>query len=79
MYALTKRIGNYFDVLAVSEHTTPLESKMKAEVLTFVKETYALDPEALDFLMPITDHMEYWSDDDELTPAVFRIVETDWI
>lgn len=75
MYALTKQIGKSFEVLAVSENKTTLSQVMKAEVLTFIEETYSNDPEALEWLMPISDEMTYWSDEDELVPVIYRIKE----
>lgn len=75
MYALTRQIGKSFEVLAVSENKTTLSQVMKTEVLTFIEETYSNDPEALEWLMPISDEMTYWSDEDELTPVFYRIKE----
>lgn len=75
MYALTKQIGKSFEVLAVSENKTTLSQVMKTEVLTFIEETYSNDPEALEWLMPISDDMTCWSDEDELVPVIYRIKE----
>lgn len=79
MYALTKQVGKSFSVLAVSEHIAQLEQMMKDEVLVFIEETYPNDPEYLDFLMPISDHMRYWSDEDEQTPVSWKIEDVDVI
>lgn len=75
MYALTKQIGTSFEVLAVSEDMSLLRGVMRTEVLTFIEETYSNDPEALDWLMPISDTMTYWSDEDEFTPVSYHIIE----
>lgn len=73
MYALSKQIGKSFEVLAVSTDKAKLRGIMKYEALVFIEETYSNDPDALDFLMPLSDDMDYWSDEDELTPVSWKI------
>ena len=79
MYALTKQVGMSFEVLAVSNDKTKLQGIMRYEVLTFIEETYSNDQDALDFLMPLSDNMTYWSDEDEQTPASWKIEDVDVI
>ncbi len=79
MYALTKQIGMSFEVLAVSNDKAKLQGIMRYEVLTFIEETYSNDQDALDFLMPLSDNMTYWSDEDEQTPASWKIEDVDVI
>lgn len=79
MYALTKQTGKSFEVLAVSNDKTKLRGLMRYEVLTFIEETYSNDQDALDFLMPLSDDMDYWSDEDELTPVSWKIEDVDMI
>jgi hypothetical protein len=79
MYALTKQTGKSFEVLAVSNDKTKLRGLMRYEVLTFIEETYSNDQDALDFLMPLSDDMDYWSDEDELTPVLWKIKDVDMI
>lgn len=68
-----------FEVLAVSADKTKLQGIMRYEVLTFIEETYSNDQDALDFLMPLSDNMTYWSDEDEQTPASWKIEDVDVI
>ncbi len=79
MYALTKQIGKSFEVLAVSTDKAKLRDIMRCEVLDFIEETYSNDQDALDFLMPLSDDMDYWSDEDELTPVSWKIEDVDMI
>lgn len=79
MYALTKQVGMSFEVLAVSNDKTKLQGIMRYEVLTFIEETYSNDQDALDFLMPLSDDMDYWSDEDEQTPVLWKIKDVDMI
>lgn len=79
MYALTKQVGMSFEVLAVSNDKTKLQGIMRYEVLTFIEETYSNDQDALDFLMPLSDNMTYWSDEDEQTPVSWKIEDVDVI
>lgn len=79
MYALTKQIGKSFEVLAVSTDKAKLRGIMRYEVLTFIEETYSNDQDALDFLMPLSDDMDYWYDEDEETPALWKIKSVDVI
>lgn len=77
MYALTKQTGKSFEVLWVSNDKTKLRGRMRYEVLTFIEETYSNDQDALDFLMPLSDDMDYWSDEDEETPVSWKIEDVD--
>lgn len=79
MYALTQQTGKSFEVLAVSPDKTKLRGLMRYKVLVFIEETYSNDQDALDFLMPLSDDMDYWSDEDELTPVSWKIEDVDFI
>jgi hypothetical protein len=76
MYVLTRQNGMDFEVLAASEDQHLLSGVMHDEVLGFIEEVYSNDQEALEWLMPISDDMTFWADEDELTPVTYRIVET---
>lgn len=79
MYALIHNVGHIAEVIAVSEDKKKLSERMKEEVLGVIEEIYNNDPDALDWLMPISDEMTYWSDEDEESPIVYRIKETEVI
>ena len=79
MYALIHNVGRTAEVIAVSEDKKKLSERMKEEVLGVIEEIYNNDPDALDWLMPISDEMTYWSDKDEESPIVYRIKETEVI
>ena len=79
MYALIHNVGRTAEVIAVSEDKKKLSERMKEEVLGVIEEIYNNDPDALDWLMPISDEMTYWSDEDEESPIVYRIKETEVI
>lgn len=79
MYALTQQTGKSFEVLAVSADKAKLQGLMRYKVLVFIEETYSNDQDALDFLMPLSDDMDYWSDEDELTPVSWKIEDVDFI
>jgi hypothetical protein len=79
MYALIHCVGHVTEVLAVSEDKSKLSQRMKEEVLTVIEEIYGNDPDALDWLMPISDDMTYWSDEDEEYPIIYHIEETEVI
>jgi hypothetical protein len=75
MYALTHRNGNSFEILAVAKEKMPLREIMKDEVLVFVEETYSDDEEVFEWLMPISDTMDFWGDEDEFNPVSWKITE----
>jgi hypothetical protein len=46
---------------------------MKEEVLSFLAEVYGDDEDAFEWLMPVSDDMSFWSDEDEEYRTTFRI------
>ena len=79
MFVLSIQRGRSFELLAASDDIEKLRNKMKDEVLDFLSEVYGNDEEAFDWLMPITDDMVYWSDEDEEYPTIYRIQSVDTI
>ena len=79
MFVLSIQRGRSFELLAASNDIEKLHNKMKDEVLDFLSEVYGDDEEAFDWLMPITDDMVYWSDEDEEYPTIYRIQSVDTI
>lgn len=73
MLVLTIQCGKAKDLLACSNDIKKLHEKMKDEVLGFIAEVYGNDEDALDWLMPVSDDMNYWSDEDEEYPTIYRI------
>jgi hypothetical protein len=52
---------------------------MKEEVLEFLAEVYGDDEDTFEWLMPVTDDMNFWSDEDEEYCTTFRIESVDEI
>ena len=73
MLVLTLQRGDSKNLMACSNDSNKLHIRMKEEVLGFLAEVYADDDDAFDWLMPVTDDMNYWSDEDEEYPTIFRI------
>ena len=73
MLVLTLQRGESVELLVCSNDSAKLHARMKEEVLGFLAEVYGDDEEALEWLMPVTDDMSYWSDEDEEYPTIFRI------
>ena len=73
MFVLSIQRGESVELLACSNDIKKLHEKMKEEVLGFLAEVYADDDDAFDWLMPVTDDMNYWSDEDEEYPTIYRI------
>ena len=73
MYVLTLQRGESVELLACSTDISKMHARMKEEVLGFLAEVYGDDEEAFEWLMPVTDDMSYWSDEDEEYPTIFRI------
>ena len=73
MLVLTLQRGESVELLACSNNSEKLHARMKDEVLGFLAEVYGDDEEAFDWLMPVTDDMYYWSDEDEEYRTTFRI------
>lgn len=79
MLVLTIQRGQAKELLLASNNAGKLQEKMKEEVLGFISEVYGNDEEAMDWLMPISDDMTYWSDEDEEYPTIYRIESVDVI
>mgnify|MGYP007101836787 CR=1 FL=1 len=78
MYALTIQRGANTDIICVSADKDAIKGKMRDEVLGFISVVYGNDDD-LDWLMPVSDDMEYWSDEDEEYRTTFRIQEVELI
>lgn len=79
MLVLTLQRGKSVELLACSNDSTKLHARMKEEVLGFLAEVYGDDEDAFDWLMPVTDDMDFWSDEDEEYRTTFRIESVDEI
>ena len=73
MLVLTLQRGESVELLACSNDSAKLRARMKEEVLGFLAEVYGDDEEAFEWLMPVTDDMDFWSDEDEEYCTTFRI------
>lgn len=79
MLVLTLQRGKSVELLACSNNIDKLHARMKDEVLAFLAEVYGDDEDAFDWLMPVTDDMNFWSDEDEEYCTTFRIESVDEI
>ena len=79
MLVLTLQRGESVELLACSNDSAKLHKRMKEEVLGFLAEVYGNDEDAFEWLMPVTDDMNFWSDEDEEYPTIFRIESVDEI
>jgi hypothetical protein len=79
MYVLTIQRGESAELLACSNDIGKLHARMKEEVLGFLAEVYGDDEEAFEWLMPVSDEMNFWSDEDEEYRTTFRIEEVEEI
>ena len=79
MLVLTMQSGKAKDLLACSNNIDKLHERMRDEVLGFIAEVYCNDEEALEWLMPVSDDMNFWSDEDEEYRTTFRIESVDEI
>ena len=79
MLVLTLQRGKSVELLACSNNFKKLHARMKDEVLGFLAEVYGDDEEAFEWLMPVTDDMNFWSDEDEEYCTTFRIESVDEI
>lgn len=73
MYVLTIQRGESVELLACSTDIDKLHTRINDEVLSFISEVYGDDEEAFEWLMPISDGMTFWSDEDEEYCTTFRI------
>lgn len=79
MFVLSIQRGESVELLACSNDSEKLRKRMKEEVLGFLAEVYGNDEDAFDWLMPVTDDMNFWSDEDDEYATVFRIESVDEI
>ncbi len=79
MFVLTIQRGRDTVLLCASDDLGKIHTKMKEEVLAFLSEVYGNDEDAFDWLMPVSDDMDFWSDEDEEYPTVFRVEAVDLI
>jgi hypothetical protein len=79
MYVLSIQCGKATDLLACSNNIDKLHERMRDEVLGFISNVYYNDEEALEWLMPVRDDMNFWTDEDEEYPTTFRIEFVDEI
>lgn len=79
MLVLTIQRGESVELLACSNNIDKLHARMKEEVLAFLAEVYGDDEDAFDWLMPVKDDMNFWSDEDEEYRTTFRIESVDEI
>ena len=79
MFVFTIRRGEATELVACSSDKSKLQAKMKAEVESFIDEVYGNDEEAFEWLKPVTDGMDFWSDEDDEYETVFQITEVEEI
>jgi hypothetical protein len=79
MLVLTLQRGKSVELLACSNDSAKLHKRMKEEVLGFLEEVYGDDEDTFEWLMPVTDDMNFWSDEDEEYCTTFRIESVDEI
>lgn len=79
MFVLTIQRGQDTVLLCASDDLGKIHAKMKEEVLAFLSEVYGNDEDAFDWLMPVSDDMDFWSDEDEEYPTIFRVESVDLI
>ena len=73
MFVLTLQRGESVELLACSTDISKMHARMKEEVLSFLAEVYGNDEDAFEWLMPVSDDMNFWSDEDEEYLTTFRI------
>lgn len=80
MYALICRTPEEAHCLAVSEHQSALETRLKSEAKDFLDETMTdEEQEELGYTDTIAKASTYWSDEDDEYPYELYIEQTDWI
>lgn len=80
MYALICRTPEEAHCLAVSEHQSTLETRLKSEAKDFLDETMTdEEQEELGYTDTIANATTYWSDEDDEYPYELYIEQTDWI
>ena len=75
MYAYTQRRGDATEIVAVSQSEETLQKELRKDVCNFIDEVYGNDEEAQEWLMPVDENPNFWSDEDEEYETVFQIVE----
>jgi hypothetical protein len=80
MYALIVKTPDEAHCLAVSEHQTPLEERLKKEAKNFLDLRMSEEEqEELGYTSSLAGATTSWSDEDEEYPYELYIEETDWI
>lgn len=74
-YVFTVRRGEATEVMAVSRNHDKLVAKMKSELKSFIEEVYGNEDEYLDFLTPVEEVTDFWSDEDDEYETVFSITK----
>ena len=73
-YVFTIRRGEATEVVAVSKDHDKLVKKLKSELKSFIEEVYG-DDDYTEFLTPVEEVTDYWSDEDDEYETVFQITE----
>ena len=79
MFVLTVQRGESVELLACSYDISKMHARIKEEVLSFLSAIYGDDEDAFEWLMPVSDDMTFWSDEDEEYRTTFRIVSVEEI
>lgn len=75
MFVFTVRRGEVTELEACSNNKAKLQARMKADVQKFIDDVYGNDEDAFEWLTPVTDGMDFWSDEDDEYETVFQITE----
>ena len=80
MYALIVKTPDEAHCLAVCEHQTPLEARLKKEAKNFLDERMSEEEqEEMGYTQTLAEATTRWSDEDDEYPYELYIEETDWI
>lgn len=80
MYALIVKTPDEAHCLAVSEHQTPLEAKLKEDAKRFLDERMSKEEQdELGYTESLEQATTKWSDEDDEYPYELYIEETDWV
>ena len=79
MFVFSIKRGEATELVACSSDKPKLQARMKKDLLSFIDEVYGNDEEAFEWLTPVTDGMDFWSDEDEEYQTVFQITEVEEI
>ena len=81
MYAYKITRGDAVAIVAVSKDRDKLRKKLHDDVVTFIEEVYSQDEndDYLDWLMPVDENPDFWSDEDEEYPTSFKVFKVEEI